>query len=148
MSLFYVANPLEAKTQKAPEWEPLSHNGRCLFGSHARFDIRQGAIDTRQYPLLAHQRHHGVRDARGTDPYRRSELLGSHTRFDVRQGAIDTRQPTNAITASAMPGGLTRTGALNYSAAIRASMYARARSMRASTRSLPTNAITASMAGD
>ncbi|WP_323935760.1 hypothetical protein, partial [Aeromonas caviae] len=44
---------------------------------------------------------------------------------------------------------LARTGALNYSAAMRASMYAKARSMRARTRSLPTSAITASaMPGD
>ncbi len=108
MSLFYVANPLEAKIRRAPVRGPFSCHGRCLFSGHARFDVRQGAVDTGEDPLLAHQRHHGVGDARG----------------------------------------LTRIGALNYSAAMRASIYAKARSIRARTRSLPTSAITASMAGD
>ncbi len=76
------------------------------LGSHARFDIRQGAIDTGQDTLLAHQRHHGVGNDRGIGPDR------------------------------------------YYSAAIRASIYASARSIRARTRSLPTSAITASIAGD
>ncbi|MGU5664362.1 hypothetical protein [Aeromonas sanarellii] len=34
-----------------------------LFGGHTRFDVGQ-------HPLLAHQRHHGVGNAKGTDPYR------------------------------------------------------------------------------
>ncbi len=96
------------------------------------------------------------RRCQGTDPYRRSELLGGHPRFDIGQGTIDAgehpllaHQRHRGVDA----GGLTQIGDGNvrwqaYSAAMRASIYAKARSMRASTRSLPTSAITASIAGD
>ncbi len=43
-----------------------------LLGGHARFDVGQRTLDTGQHTLLAHQRHHGVGDAKGTDPYRRA----------------------------------------------------------------------------
>ena len=83
-------------------------------------------------------------------------LLGCHPRFDIGQGTIDAgehpllaHQRHRGVDA----GGLTQIGGGNvrwqaYSAAMRASIYAKARSMRASTRSLPTSAITASIAGD
>ncbi len=65
MSLFYVANPLEAKMQRAPVREPFVVRDWRLFGGHTRFDIGQGAVDASEHPLLAHQRHYGVGDARG-----------------------------------------------------------------------------------
>lgn len=69
MSLFYVANPLEAKC-KGPRQEPFVVSDWRLFGGHVRFDIGQGAVDADQYPLLAHQRHYGVGDAREIGPDR------------------------------------------------------------------------------
>ncbi len=156
MSLFYVANPLEAKIRRAPVREPFSCHGRCLFSGHARFDIRQSAVDTSE-ALLAHQRHHGVGDARGltrTGALNYSAAIRASVYVKARSIRARTRSlPTSAITASMAGERLPQTGDGNvrrqaYSAAMRASIYARARSMRASTRSFPTSAITASMAGE
>ena len=157
MSLFYVANPLEAKIRRAPVREPFSCHGRCLFSGHARFDVRQGAIDTGEDPLLAHQRHHGVGDASVLDrtgSLSYSEAMRASMYAKARWMRARTHSlPTSAITASMAGERLPQTGDGNvrrqaYSAAMRASIYAKARSIRARTRSLPTSAITASMAGD
>ena len=157
MSLFYVANPLEAKIRRAPVRGPFSCHGRCLFSGHARFDVRQGAVDTGEDPLLAHQRHHGVGDARGlarTGALNYSAAMRASMYAKARSMRARTRSlPTSAITASMAGERLPQTGDGNmrrqaYSAAMRASIYAKARSIRARTRSLPTSAITASMAGD
>ncbi len=157
MSLFYVANPLEAKIRRAPVRGPFSCHGRCLFSGHARFDVRQSAIDAGEDPLLAHQRHHGVGDARGLTrigALNYSAAMRASIYAKARSIRARTRSlPTSAITASMAGERLPQTGDGNvrrqaYSAAMRDSIYAKARSMRARTRSLPTSAITASMAGD
>ena len=76
------------KNKGPPHGSPFSSDGWRLLGGHARFDVRQGAIDTGKNPLLAHQRHHGVGDARRECPGGLL-LLGSHARFDIRQSAVD-----------------------------------------------------------
>jgi len=62
--------------------------------------------------------------------------------------SLSTHNWDKAIKKGPRTGALSQALAGAYSAAMRASIYAKARSMRARTRSLPTSAITASMPGD